>query len=206
MAWEGMSFNLFTDTALTTVFSGTISLAHKTDFSDNPQDTVLYLGSTNENRRLQASSSPGIANITLTPADILPEWDNATAYIEGDKIQPVSGNTFVYRCTTAGTSGGSEPTWPTSGFGTTVVDNTAVWELYADHHPATEIKLALTSLALGSATGGAALNIATTVDGGTSNKVTVYVRVTNSIDMITNSTGNAEIGCTLNSVVETSTV
>lgn len=49
-------------------------------------------------------------------------WAALTAYSLGDKI--VDG-THIYEVTTAGTSGGSEPTWPTDG--STVNDGTVVW-------------------------------------------------------------------------------
>lgn len=204
MAFENSSFSLWNDTLLTDEFNGTLSLVHQTDLSDNPQDFVLYLGSTLSSRQLQAASSPGAANITLTPTDILDEWAAATAYVLGDKIQPVGGNGFVYKCTVAGTSHASvEPTWPVTPLGATVTDNTCTWELNSTHHEPTEIKLALSSGALGAATGGAALNVATTVTGGTSNDVAIYIRVTNAVTNVANNTGYPEIGIVLNSCIET---
>jgi len=57
-----------------------------------------------------------------------PTWEAATPYAEGDIIVPTAGKEtgFFYECTTPGTSGATEPTWPTV-LGETVVDNTAVW-------------------------------------------------------------------------------
>lgn len=205
MAFTNSSFSLWNDSALTDEFNGTLTIVHETDLSDNPQDFTLYLGSTLDERQLQAASSPGVANITLTPTDILPEWEAGTSYVEGDKIQPTGGgNGFVYKCTTSGTSHASiEPTWPTVTIGTTVTDNTCVWELNSAHHEPTEIKLALSSGGLGSATGGAALNVATTVTGGSANAVAIYIRITNAVTNVANNTGNPEIGLTLNSCIET---
>lgn len=203
MAFENSSFSLWNDTLLTDEFNGTLTVIHETDLSDNPQDFVLYLGSTLEERQLQAASSPGVANITLTPTDILPEWEAATAYTEGDKVQPVGGNGFVYKCTVSGTSHASvEPTWPVTPLGATVTDNTVTWELNSAHHEPTEIKLALSSGGLSGATGGAALNVATTVEGGTSNDVAIYIRITNAVTNVANNTGNEEIGLVLNSCIE----
>lgn len=56
-------------------------------------------------------------------------WVKDTVYAEGDYVRPTSLSTFtgyVYKCTTAGTSNSTEPTWPTTVDGT-VVDNTATW-------------------------------------------------------------------------------
>ncbi len=63
-----------------------------------------------------------------------PEWAASTAHtaIEegdrkvGDRVAPTTHNGRWYACTTAGTSGASEPTWPTT-IGNTVTDGTVVW-------------------------------------------------------------------------------
>ena len=44
----------------------------------------------------------------------------------GDTVIPETPNQHMYRCSTGGTTGGSEPTWPTVS-GSTVTDGTAVW-------------------------------------------------------------------------------
>jgi hypothetical protein len=51
-------------------------------------------------------------------------WQATTAYVVGNYVRPTVDNNLMYRCTTAGTSGSSQPTWPTTG---TVTDGTAVW-------------------------------------------------------------------------------
>ena len=43
-----------------------------------------------------------------------------------DTVIPQTPNGYIYKCTTAGTTGASEPTWPTTAAGT-VTDGTAVW-------------------------------------------------------------------------------
>jgi len=53
-------------------------------------------------------------------------WVTATAYSLGDFRRPVTENGFRYEVTTAGTTGGAEPVWPTT-IGTTVADGTVVW-------------------------------------------------------------------------------
>ena len=61
-----------------------------------------------------------------------PAWAATTSYAEGDIIIPTAGKLtgFFYECTTAGTSGATEPTWPTV-LGETVVDNTVVWTCHS---------------------------------------------------------------------------
>jgi hypothetical protein len=53
-------------------------------------------------------------------------WVSGKSYILGQIIQPTSPNGRSYKCTTAGTSGGAQPSWPTTIYGT-VVDGTAIW-------------------------------------------------------------------------------
>lgn len=52
-------------------------------------------------------------------------WVASTAYSLGDVARPGTANSHLYQCTTAGTSGSTQPAWPTSGG--TVTDGTAVW-------------------------------------------------------------------------------
>ena len=63
--------------------------------------------------------------ITLgyTPAP----WESATAYTTGQYVVPTTLNGFIYEVTDdGGTSGGGEPTWPTTISGT-VADNNITW-------------------------------------------------------------------------------
>jgi len=63
------------------------------------------------------------------------DWEASTAYSLGDYCVPAtaSKNGFVYKCTTAGTSGATEPTWPTT-YGATVTDGTVVWTCVFEGH------------------------------------------------------------------------
>ncbi len=205
------TFNLFTDSGLTTAFGGIYDLIHETDLSDNPQDFTLYFGSLGSgggdtaDRKTQAVSDPGVDEITLTIADILPEWEVATAYAEGDAVHPVTPDGFMYRCTTAGTSHATtEPVWAGMGaIGSTIVDNGCVWTKVAASHEITEIALSLTEIGLDTAIPGASLALGNTVTSGTANKITVYLRVVNAVTTVSNNTATPELGLTLNSIVET---
>ena len=64
-------------------------------------------------------------------------WAASTAFSVGDVRRATTSQNsgLVFECTTAGTSGSSEPTWPTD-MGSTLTDNTVVWtaisSVYAD--------------------------------------------------------------------------
>lgn len=193
MALADLSFKLYEDSDLTTEFSGVFNLTHQSDLSDNPQDFQLWLGSTVSGRQLQTTVNPGTDQITLTPTFILGEWAASTAYSVGDRREPTTPNGFIYEVTVAGTSGSSEPTWPTSGIGSTVTDGTVTWKLVAQKHATTEIKLALTAAGLAGATAGAALNLGTTIDSGVANAVEINVRFTNAVTAVSDNEGNEEL-------------
>jgi len=53
-------------------------------------------------------------------------WAASTAFALREFARVAAGASFVYECTTAGTSGTAEPTWPTVAGGT-VTDGTVVW-------------------------------------------------------------------------------
>lgn len=204
MALSDLSFKLYTDSGLTTEFSGTYQLTHESDLSDNPQDFTLYFGSTVANRQLNATSSPGVDDITLTPTYLLNDWAASTAYSLGDTVRPTTPDGFRYEVTTAGTSAGTEPTWPGATIGSTVSDGTVVWTLVAAERDTDEITLALSSGDLATNTAGAALDLATSIDSGTANAVTVYIRIVNAVTAISSTFGTPELGININSVTETS--
>jgi hypothetical protein len=53
-------------------------------------------------------------------------WAATTSYAVGYNARPVLANGLKYICTTAGTSGSTQPTFPTT-IGATVVDGTVTW-------------------------------------------------------------------------------
>ncbi|KKL17032.1 hypothetical protein LCGC14_2489630, partial [marine sediment metagenome] len=73
----------------------------------------------------------GSIHIFVPKQDTSTIWVTATAYSLLDLRIPVTANGYVYVCTTAGTSGGTEPTWKT-GIGDTIVDGTVVWTVAYD--------------------------------------------------------------------------
>ncbi len=55
------------------------------------------------------------------------KWQASTAYAVNDIVVPTTLNGRSYICTAAGTSGASEPAWPTTE-AATVADNTVTWK------------------------------------------------------------------------------
>lgn len=196
------TFGAWTDTGQTTLQGSTITFTHNTDLSDNDQTYTFYVGSNNSNRIAYANSDPGVDNITVSVTDNTSEWTASTAYSLGDFVQPTGGgNGYIYKCTTAGTSDSSEPTWPTTGIQTsTVTDGTAVWTLWSAHHETTEIKLSDDGVTYGAA--GASLSLGTSISGGSGNQKAVYVKVTNAVTNVSDNTGHTEVRLSINAIRE----
>ena len=202
MALADLSFKLYSDSGLTTLYGSTLSVVHQSDLSDNPQDFTVYFGSPTAGFQLQATSNPGVDSITLTPTDTLPSWAASLPQSIGYTAEPSIDNTYRYVVVTAGTSGATEPTWPTS-IGSEVLDGTIVWRCVAKSHQPTEIKLATTLVGLDSATAGAALSMGTTITSESVNAVPIYIRVTNAVVTPSSNAAAPEIGIYINNVTET---
>ena len=56
-------------------------------------------------------------------------WVASTAYAVGDWVKPTTVASHAYKCTTAGTSASSEPTWGVTNNGTTT-DGSVTWTCY----------------------------------------------------------------------------
>lgn len=207
MALSDLTFKFYNDANLTNAHTGVIIPLHYTDLSDNPQDFgPIYFGSAQAagTRQLQATASPGVTNITITPTFILPEFAVATAYDVGDYVEPTTPNGYKYIVTVAGTSHASvEPTWPTI-IGNTVTSGTVTFSCSSAVHPITEVKLATTEAGLPGATGGASLSAwGPTLTSGTANAVQLWIRITNTVTTVSDSSTFPELALYINEVQET---
>jgi hypothetical protein len=63
----------------------------------------------------------------LTEGGRMARWAKSTAYPLGIVVNPTAGNGHIYRCTVAGNSAATEPTWPTTA-GATVTDGSVTWK------------------------------------------------------------------------------
>lgn len=71
---------------------------------------------------IDASQAPSGMSATISG----PVWTATAAELVGQYVTPKTSNGFFFKCTTAGSTGASEPTWP-SVVGTTVTDGTVTW-------------------------------------------------------------------------------
>lgn len=69
----------------------------------------------------------GTKTNVVVDSSALSAWAATTAYEEGDVVRAVADNGHVFRCTVAGTSGGTEPTWATGTMRETADGATVKW-------------------------------------------------------------------------------
>jgi hypothetical protein len=124
LAWTGGNFNLDTD-RLNMALLGpgyTPDLAADQDWSDISANEITGTGYVSGGNELTGVS------VTLTQANSWgPTWSAATGYYYGQIVTPLaSPNGLLFRVVAAGTSGGSEPTWPTT-VGKVVTDGSVTW-------------------------------------------------------------------------------
>lgn len=172
------TFKFYADAGLTTPLTAR-TINHFIDGSNDPQDFVFFYGSTTAGVKVGATSSPGVAQITISIENATPAWAAGSTKVVGDKVRTTAKNGYRYRVqsiTGSGLTGASQPTWPTT-IGATVVDNQVTWINDGKIHESTEIKLALSNAGLSAATAGAALAIGTVVTSGAANAIPVHVRI-----------------------------
>lgn len=135
MAVTGNLFQATLDQALsgTIVWSSdTIKMALLTpSASPNLSTWVHYSDVTNEVANGNGYTTGGVTLGTKTHVQTAANswgttWAGTNAQNVGDIIRPTAGNGYVYICVVAGTTGGSQPTWPTVP-GQTVADSGATW-------------------------------------------------------------------------------
>lgn len=124
------STELLTDVNVTISLSDfnreNLSLALLSEIVDNAAETVTESFYTNPEtlESVFVTEKPIDGNITLTtPTTTI--FANSTAYVVGDYLEPSVSNGFYYKVTTAGTSGGAAPSFPTT-VGSTVTSGSIV--------------------------------------------------------------------------------
>lgn len=112
-------------TQLNTALLKKASLSAKFLFKLDATTNFFRVGFSNALGTGDAASNPATF-IGIRAVPVSSAWQASTAYALGQFVRPTAGNGRRYACTTAGTTGGTEPTWPTSAGGT-VNDGGAVW-------------------------------------------------------------------------------
>lgn len=198
------TFKVATDEDLTLEFSGTFNPRQRSDFTDDPFEATLYIGSLSTvTTTLKAASNPGVDNIVVSVADNLPIWTAATTYAIGYASQPTVANGKRYVVSVAGQSHASvEPTWPTTPVGATVTDGTVTWQLVGPKHSVNEVKLANTEGGLATATPGASLSLGTSITSGAVNAKPIWIELTNGVSTLGSDAVNPDISLQLNAVQE----
>jgi hypothetical protein len=101
-------------------------------WSEVYHNIVVTAGLNHVMSRLMRSSAVGGATLGYNDGRRLPTaWIASTAYSVGDVVRPTGAsaqdpNNRFFVCQVAGTSAGSQPTWPNTAGGT-VTDNTVTW-------------------------------------------------------------------------------
>ena len=103
---------------------------HSSSYTPNLGTHRYVSDLTNELSSGSGYTSGGVtvtASFALTAANSWSsQWAASTAYTVGQVRRPTTGNGYLYRAVVAGTSSGSQPTWPTV-VGTTVTDGGVTW-------------------------------------------------------------------------------
>lgn len=173
-------FHLHSDANLTVIrLYITDALGNPLRSTDLPYTEQQWLGSLDSSESLKDGLSPGGANVTLPIKHAVSEWAPGVAIGAAEERRTTAHNGYVYAAQAAGTTGVSEPVWPTT-IGGTVVDNDITWECVRRTMEPESMKLSLTEIGLDSAVGGATLDLGVTaVPGGLLNSIEVWVRIEN---------------------------
>lgn len=70
------TFNIYTNSGLTVLFGGTLTVNQNVDGSTGPVDQQFWVGSTATGKTLQADSDPGVDQIVLDIVDSAPGTGN----------------------------------------------------------------------------------------------------------------------------------
>jgi hypothetical protein len=105
----------FLGEVLRTILKGDVTAEASASVTDQAV-TAVHGGLTGVDQLIDVDDTVTVSNGAGT-------WASTTAYALGDFLVDTGR---VYECTTAGTSGGTAPTWPTTT-GDTVTDGTAEW-------------------------------------------------------------------------------
>ena len=134
---------------------------------------VLYFGSKTVGRQLGVQASSTDANPKLSIAETNQAWVASKAVTAGKIVQPENG--YMYRASKGGTTGSTEPTWPTTT-DTGVDDGTTRWVNIGKAFDKSFIKLALSESGLSS--GSDTINLPAIINSGA--PIPIWFKATNT--------------------------
>jgi hypothetical protein len=116
----------------------TITLTYRSahGYSGTPVLTVVGVGSDYDSSPSSATRTGQMADEALNDTyagGSISAWTATTSKAHANNVIPTTTNGFLYRAVVAGTTGGTEPTWPTT-IGDTVVDGTVTWRCLCRHY------------------------------------------------------------------------
>lgn len=124
-AWTGQ-VNWLNDTIVIT--------QHTAGYTPNLDTHAFVSDLTNEVSTGGGYTTGGIIltgkSAAYTPANAWSQpWAAVTSYLNGQIVRANPGNGLLFRCVTAGTSGVTQPAWPSEGL--TVLDGSVTWAAVA---------------------------------------------------------------------------
>lgn len=111
-----ITFKFYIDSGLVTELSGNLIVEQADDGSSGPVDNVLYLGSIDTARKVQANSNPGVDLITLSVIDASigvghPATEIKLATTQVGLDSAVGGADLDLGVEVLGGSGNAQPIW-----------------------------------------------------------------------------------------------
>lgn len=124
-SWNGNTYSIFGDkiykntTAIKTMYSSTGMCSIEVGTTDASDVLVIADGTW----VYVIKSDDTVTDVPINPAT----WSAGVTIVAGDWRVPTTGNGFYFEAMNGGTTGGTEPTWP-SFLGETVSDNGITWQ------------------------------------------------------------------------------
>ena len=156
---------------------------------------VLYFGSKTAGRQLGVQASSTDANPKLIVAETNQAWVASKAVTAGKIVQPENG--YMYRSSKGGTTGTTEPIWPTT-HDMAVDDGSTRWVNIGKAFDMSEFKLASSESGLTS--GLSVLNLPATINSGTA--IPVWFKATNTDAYLRSDATDPIIRIQINKVTE----
>ena len=192
-----ISFKFFTDEQMTTplpIVNGKPVMRIEFNGAESKQG-VLYFGSPLLGRQLTVQAASTDANVKLNVAEANQAWQASTPVLSGQIVQPENG--FMYRASKGGTTGTTEPIWPTTP-DMAVDDGTTRWVNIGKAFDMSEFKLAASESGLTS--GLTVLNLPATINSGTA--IPVWFKATNTDAYLRSDATDPIIRIQINKVTE----